>query len=185
MFCGEFWIPSFPCFGLKSKSTVYNLAIFHLLHFPSIFQVIPTSEMMKRKFLHTISLLRLLFSRQVVSSAFVTTWTVAHQASQSMGFPGRNTGVGGPLLLQGSFPTQRSNLCLLHWQVDALPLSHQGSATLLRYWVACSHFHLESLSSCLILILSFIPAPALGQDIQKLKRTFPGISLVLFCKLKV
>ena len=63
LFCGEFWIPSFPCFGLKSKSTVYNLAIFHLLHFPSIFQVIPTSEMMKKKFLHTIPLLRLLFSR--------------------------------------------------------------------------------------------------------------------------
>ena len=25
------------------------------------------------------------------------------------------------------FPDQGSNLCLLHWQVDSLPLSHQGS----------------------------------------------------------
>ena len=25
------------------------------------------------------------------------------------------------------FPTQGSNLCLLHWQVDSFPLSHQGS----------------------------------------------------------
>ena len=30
-------------------------------------------------------------------------------------------------LLQGIFLTQRLNLCLLHWQADSLPLSHQGS----------------------------------------------------------
>ena len=28
-------------------------------------------------------------------------------------------------LLQGIFLTQGSNLCLLHWQTDSLPLSHQ------------------------------------------------------------
>ena len=42
-------------------------------------------------------------------------------------FPGRNTGVGCHSLLQGIFPTQGSNPrlgCLLHWQVDSLPLSH-------------------------------------------------------------
>ena len=30
-------------------------------------------------------------------------------------------------LLQRVFLTHRSNLCLLHWQVDSLPLSHQGA----------------------------------------------------------
>ena len=30
---------------------------------------------------------------------------------------------------RGTFPDQGSNLCLLHWQVDSLPLSHQGSPT--------------------------------------------------------
>ena len=35
------------------------------------------------------------------------------------GFPGKNTGVGCRFLLQGIFSTQRSNLCLLHWQVDS------------------------------------------------------------------
>lgn len=45
----EFWIPSFPCFGSKSNSTIYTLAIFHLPHFPHIVQVIPTSEMMEKK----------------------------------------------------------------------------------------------------------------------------------------
>ena len=41
-------------------------------------------------------------------------------------FPGKNSGVGHHFLLQGIFPTQGSNPCLLHWQVDSLPLSHQG-----------------------------------------------------------
>ena len=43
-----------------------------------------------------------------------TLWTVAHQASLSMGFFRKNTGVGSHSLLQGIFPTQRSNLGLLH-----------------------------------------------------------------------
>ena len=45
-------------------------------------------------------------------------------------FPGKNTRVGCLLLLQGIFPTYGSNpylLHLLHWQVNSLPLSHQGS----------------------------------------------------------
>ena len=42
-------------------------------------------------------------------------------------FPGKNTGVGWHFLLQGVFPTQLLNLHLLHWQVDSLPQSHQGS----------------------------------------------------------
>ena len=41
--------------------------------------------------------------------------------------PGKNTGVGCHFLLQGIFPTQRSNLSLLRWQVDSLPLHPLGS----------------------------------------------------------
>ena len=41
-------------------------------------------------------------------------------------FPSKNTRVGCHFLLQGIFPTQESN-DLLHWQVDSLLLSHQGS----------------------------------------------------------
>ena len=41
--------------------------------------------------------------------------------------PGKNTGVGGHFLRQGTFPTQGSNPCLLHTQAGSLPLSHQGS----------------------------------------------------------
>ena len=42
-------------------------------------------------------------------------------------FPGKNTGVGCHFFLPRIFPTQGSNPCLLHWQVDSLPLTHQGS----------------------------------------------------------
>ena len=45
---------------------------------------------------------------------FATPWTVAHQAPLSMGFPGKNTGVGCHFLLQGIFPTQGSNPGVLH-----------------------------------------------------------------------
>ena len=47
--------------------------------------------------------------------------------------PDKNTGAGCYFLLQGIFPTQGSNLCLLHWQADSLPLSHLGSLSLEAY----------------------------------------------------
>ena len=46
-------------------------------------------------------------------------------------FPGKNTGAGCHFLLQGIFPTQGSNpclSCLLHWQVDSLPLAPLGKS---------------------------------------------------------
>ena len=42
-------------------------------------------------------------------------------------FPGRNTGVGCHFLLQGIFPTQGSNPCLLHCRWILYRRSHQGS----------------------------------------------------------
>ena len=41
--------------------------------------------------------------------------------------PGKNTGVGGCFLLQGIFPTQGLIWRFLPWQMDSLPLRHQGS----------------------------------------------------------
>ena len=58
---------------------------------------------------------------------FATPWTVAFQAPLSVGFPSKNIEVGYHFLLQGIFLAQGSNPCFLHWQVDSLPLSHQGS----------------------------------------------------------
>ena len=45
--------------------------------------------------------------------------------------PGKSTRVGCYALLQGIFPTQGSNLCLLclpHWQVGSLPLAPPGKS---------------------------------------------------------
>ena len=60
---------------------------------------------------------------------FVIPWTVARQAPLSMGFS-RLEFWSQLQFLQGIFLTQGLNLhflCLLHWQVDPLPLSHLGS----------------------------------------------------------
>ena len=43
-------------------------------------------------------------------------------------FPGNKTVVSCHFLLQGIFPTKGLNQHLLSWQVNSLPLSHQGSS---------------------------------------------------------
>ena len=58
-------------------------------------------------------------------------------------FPGKNAGVGCHYLLQGIFPTQESNLSLmhlLHWQADSSPLHHPGA---LSYIVGRQNQELE------------------------------------------
>ena len=60
---------------------------------------------------------------------FVTPWTTAHQAPCPWDFPGKNTGVGCHFLLQGIFPTQGLNLCLLHWQADTFTTAPPGKQT--------------------------------------------------------
>ena len=62
-----------------------------------------------------------------VMSDSVTPWTVARQAPLSVGFPGKNAGMGCHFLLQGLFLTQVSNPHLLHWQTDSLSLSYHES----------------------------------------------------------
>ena len=64
---------------------------------------------------------------------FSTPCFVAHH---QWAFPGKNTGVGCLFPLQGIFPTQGSNLCLLcllHWQVCSLPLGPLGKPQILSY----------------------------------------------------
>ena len=59
---------------------------------------------------------------------FVNTWTVAHQAPPSWDFPGKSTGVGCRLLLQGIFPTQGWNPGLLHCRQMLLPSEPPGKS---------------------------------------------------------
>ena len=60
----------------------------------------------------------------------VTLWIVAHKAPLSMGFPGKNTGVGCHFLLLVVFPTQGVKPASPALQADSLLLSHQGSPLL-------------------------------------------------------
>ena len=55
-----------------------------------------------------------------------TPWTIASWAPLSMGFSGKNTGVGCHDLIQGIFLTQESNLGLPHCGQTLYCLSHQG-----------------------------------------------------------
>ena len=60
---------------------------------------------------------------------FATQWTIAWGLLCPWDSPGKSTGVGGRALLQGIFPTQGSNSCLLyllHWQGGSLPLAPHG-----------------------------------------------------------
>ena len=58
-------------------------------------------------------------------------------------FPGKNIGVGFHFLLQGIFPTEGLNTCLLnllHRQVDSLPLSHHSLQKYCLSYHSFAHF---------------------------------------------
>ena len=57
----------------------------------------------------------------------MTQWTVARQLCCPWDSPGKKTGMSCHSLLQGIFPTQGSNLGLLHCRQIFYCLSHQGS----------------------------------------------------------
>ena len=75
--------------------------------------------------------LLLLFSHSVVSDSLQAHGLYPTRLLCPWDFPGKNIGGCCHFLLQGIFLTQGSNPCLLHWQADSLPLSHQGSPYLL------------------------------------------------------
>ena len=56
----------------------------------------------------------LLFTHRVVSKCFASRWMVARQAPLSLGFLGKDTGVGCHFLFQGIFPMEGSNPHLPH-----------------------------------------------------------------------
>ena len=58
---------------------------------------------------------------------FVTLRTVALQAPLSLGFPRQEYCSRLPSSLPGDLSDPGIDPCLLHWQADSLPLSHQGS----------------------------------------------------------
>ena len=69
----------------------------------------------------------------------VSPWTAARQAPLSTGFSRQEHWSGLPLPPPGAFPTQGWNPCLLHWQVDSLPLSHLESTKCNSEVPTCFH----------------------------------------------
>ena len=81
--------------------------------------------------LSRLSCVRLFVTLGLQPARFLCPWDSA----------GKDVGVGCHNLLQGSFPTQELNpylLCLLHWQVDSLPLVPPGKT--LRKWEHSKQF---------------------------------------------
>ena len=86
------------------------------------------------------------FSCQIISNSCDSMDYSLPGSSVPWDFPGKNTGVGCNFLLQGIFPTQGSNLYLLHWQADSLSLSHQGSHICV---CVCTHTHTQEYYSAI------------------------------------
>ena len=72
--------------------------------------------------------------------------------------PGQNTGVGSLSLLQGIFPTQRSNPSLLHCRQILYQLSHKGSPSL--SWI----LHLLSFDSSYYILYMVLTFTALSSQ---------------------
>ena len=70
-----------------------------------------------------------------------TLWAIALQAPCPWDFPGKDTGVDCYSLLQGMFPTQGSNLCLLHQQTDSLLSDPPGKSMSSYTWNRDTHTH--------------------------------------------
>ena len=72
-------------------------------------------------------------------------------------FSGKNIGVGCHSLLQGIFPTQGSNLCLLHCQADSLLSETPGKPNIYIIFQIIFHYRLlqeiEYSSLCYTIIL--------------------------------
>ena len=80
-------------------------------------------------------------------------------------FPGKSTGVGCHFLPQGIFLTQGSNLRLLHWQADSLPLSHQGSPHRFDPWSGRIPHALEQPAEALLPVRLFMGPGQLGRGL--------------------
>ena len=119
------WRPILTVFTLLgTKSTSFLLSILNF--FQEVLKVSSCSSTWfnpcKGRCMHDAKLLQ-------TCPTLCTPWTIALQASLTMGFSSKNTGVGNHFLLRGIFTTQGSNphvLYLLRWQVSSLSLALSG-----------------------------------------------------------
>ena len=92
----------------------------------------------------------------------VTPLIVACQAPLSLGFPRQEYWGGLHFLLQGIFPTQGLDLCLLHWQTDSLPLHHLGGPMWLDTCMKRLHMLSDTKNNCCYSLRSHHSLEAVG-----------------------
>ena len=131
---------------------IYFLSIIKHYSFYSLLQMVAYVLKVQGFFSLLISFLAYVLLHSVISWLFMTPWTLILLCPWD--FPGKKTGVVCYFLLLGIFPTQGSNLCLLHWQVNSLPLCHVENLLLIVGPKVLS-FHLYT-CWCLIFLLSHI-----------------------------
>ena len=97
-----------------------------------------------------------------------------------MGFPRQEYWSRLHFLILGLLSTQGSNPCLLHWQVDSLPLSHQGGPR-------CYHLHLEGCPSIRppFCVLSTRDLLQLGGELARTSRAIQEAGLGLSVGLRL
>ena len=111
-------------------------------------------------------------------NSFVTPWP--SRLPCPWNFPGKNTALCCHSLLLAIFLTLGSNLSLLHWQVDSLPLSHQESPLfILENESVSSSVVSDSLGPCALyptrlLIHGILQARILGWVAIPFSRGFSG-----------
>ena len=66
-------------------------------------------------------------------------------------------------MARGIFSDQGSNLCLLHWQVDSLPLNHEGSTPSANF-----HYYIWILL-CTVMAISFSMYSTIEHMVSALK----------------
>ena len=104
-------------------------------------------------------LLLSLFSHSVMSHS-VTPWSVAHQASLSMGFPRQEYWSGLVFPSPGDLPHPGIKPTSPAWQADSLPLSHLGIPFIIYYLRTHTHTHTHTHTLiCHLYVLSFIYLP--------------------------
>ena len=119
---------------------------------------------------------------------FATPWTIAYQASPSMGFFREEYQSGLPFPSLGIFLTQRSNPGLLHCRQMLYPLSHQGSPYGCENWTTKKAEHQRNDAFELWSWRRFLRVPwtARRSNQSILKEINPGCSLeALMLKLKL
>ena len=108
---------------------------------------------------------------------------IACQAPLPWDFPSKNTGVGFYFSLQGIFPAQGLNPCLLYWQGESLPWgTRKALSAITEYWVKFlmlfSRFFLViyfiySINSVYMSRISiFVTQGALGHHTRRIPRNF-------------